>query len=502
MIYLLGFLIPILSFFLQSYPRFFNKFFGVDVWTRFLEIDLVRRNKHRIPSAIEEGFIIKGHFDYPPLFPWLLSFVPKKILEQLQGFVSPFFDALHCLAIFFIAYQITNNVWIAMLAQFIYMSIPIIALENSYLTARSFGYLSLTLALYPLVLYASSPQTIYLIVAYVFATIIFLTHRFATQSFLFAVIFFSIFDRTFFYLAVFLAGFLTAVLLTKGYYLKVLRGHWFNIYFWILNRPYRWAHQITGKSNAEGKRDIVGKIYALLGKLSPLTLIGLNVWLLSGFLFFYLVLINGHFPELQNPLYEKFALWILFFYFFGILILSVKYLMPIGEGQRYLEMATAPSAVLSSILFFTLLHSVYGVLTLAVLVTLFLCNFGVIFIVQTKIVMTDQTRSKTADMDVLIEYINKLKTKPRIVCIPHQLTTMTLYNSQAQVLVNADNKGLIYGDVMDVYPVLTKSMKELTKKFNLDYLLLRESYASIEELHLQKKNIIFRSGDMLLVKLK
>src|SRR5476651_608499 len=133
-VYLLALIVPTMSFFLQSYPRFFNKYFGVDVWTRFLEADLVRKNKHRIPGKIDKGFIIHGNFDYPPLFPWLLSFIPKKTLEKLQGFVSPFFDAIQCLAIFFIAYQLTNNLYLSILAQAIYMSIPIIALENSYLT--------------------------------------------------------------------------------------------------------------------------------------------------------------------------------------------------------------------------------------------------------------------------------------------------------------------------------------------------------------------------------
>lgn len=499
-IYFLSIIVPIFSFFLQSYPRFFNKYFGVDVWTRLIEIDLVRKNKHRIPKEIKDGFILEGEFDYPPLFPWLLSFIPKKTLEELQGFVAPFFDALHCFIIYFIAYQITGSIAVAIVAQIIYMSIPIVALENSYLTARSFGYLSLTLALYPMLLYSYSAQPTYLIFTYVFATLIFLTHRFATQSFIFAVLFFSIIDKTFFYLAILLLGFLSALIITKGYYLKVLQGHWLNIYFWVINYKLRWVHQVTKRSQAEGKRDFVGKINLLLGKLSPITLLGLNMWIVSAFLFVYLAL-NHLDPIAQNGLYAKFAEWILFFYGFAILILSVKKLLPIGEGQRYLEMATAPSAILSSILFFNFLNSIYGIFALAVLVLMLLINFSVIVFVQTRVIIKDNTRTLTDDMQQVFKYINTLKKKPRIICLPHQITTMTIYNSNSEVLVNANNVGLMT-DMMDFYPVLKKSMSELTKKFKLDYLLLRESYASLKELKLNNNQIIYRSGDVVLVKLK
>lgn len=499
--YLLSFIVPILSYLLQVYPRFFNKYFGVDVWTRFLEIDLVRKNNHQIPKKLEDGFILKGNFDYPPLFPMLLSFIPKKKLERWQAYIAPFFDALHCLLIFFIALQITNRIEIALLAQFIYMSIPIVAMENSYLAPRSFGYLHLTLALYPLLLYASSPKFIYLLAGYAFASLLFLAHRFAMQSFLFACIFFSIWDKSIIYLLVYVLSFITAVALSNGYYLHVLKGHWLNIYFWIVNYKNRWVHQVTGKSNSAGKRDLVGKINVLLSKLSPLTLISMNCWLLSAFLFFFLLLNGYHLPVLQNPLLQRFALWILFFYFWGILILSVKRFLAIGEGQRYLEMATAPSAILSSILFFSFLNTPYQILAYAILGCMLVGNFGVILFAQRKVVINDKTRSLTEDILDAFTYINKLKGRPRIICLPHQITTMTIYNSKAEVLVNADNQSL-FKDMMLFFPVFTKSVKELAKIFSLDYLLLRESYVSLDELKLSKKDIVFRSGDIVLVNLR
>lgn len=498
--YLVCLVFPALSYLLQVYPRFFNKYFGVDVWTRLIEIDIVRKNKHKIPSMVTNGFIIGGEFDYPPIFPLIFSFISKKGLERIQGFIAPFFDSIQCLVIFIIAYQLTGNVLVGIFAQMAYMTIPIIALENSYLTARSLGYLNFTLAFYPIILYSVSANPVYLLIGYIFTTLIFLTHRFAMQSLLFAVICFSIVDTTFLYILIFLFGALSATVLTKGYYLRVLRGHWSNIYFWVINYKSRFSHQVTKKSLSEGRRDFIGRIYFFLGKLAPFTLLGLNLWLLPSFVFIYLTLVRPSLLFYQNPIYYKFGLWIIFFYVMAIVILSVKRLLAIGEGQRYLEMSVVPVSITSGILFFSF-YSSNKVLSIFLFLLIFLINLFLILFVQTKLIIKDRTRSKTEDMQKTFAFINKLPGKPRIICIPHQVTTMTIYNSKAHVLVNANNLGL-FKNMMDFYPVLKKPIKEIAKKFNLDYLLLRESYATLKELRVQKESIIFQSGDIILAKLK
>src|SRR3990167_6651766 len=114
--FLVSLIIPSISLLLQSYPRFFNKYFGVDVWTRLLEIEHVKKAHHRIPGRIKEGFIIEGTFDYPIIFPWIFSFFPKKFLLNTQGLVSPFFDFLQNILVFYIAFLLTNNISVALLA--------------------------------------------------------------------------------------------------------------------------------------------------------------------------------------------------------------------------------------------------------------------------------------------------------------------------------------------------------------------------------------------------
>src|SRR5258706_6585388 len=107
-------IIPLVSFFLQSYPRLFNKYFGIDVWTRLIEIDHVKKAGHKIPGKIKNGFIIKGYFDYPIIFPWIFSFFPKKFLMNYQGFIAPIFDCLQNILVFFISFSLFHNVYVGL----------------------------------------------------------------------------------------------------------------------------------------------------------------------------------------------------------------------------------------------------------------------------------------------------------------------------------------------------------------------------------------------------
>jgi hypothetical protein len=295
----------------------------------------------------------------------------------------------------------------------------------------------------------------------------------------------------------FLLGFAAALILTKGYYLRVLKGHTYNIYFWIKNLDFRFAHQVRGVIKKGTKTDWVGRVYTFLSVFSPIAVFGLNPWSLSGFA----VLIADYYNWIQiSPLMHLFAVWILFFYFFGVVVLKVRYLMPIGEGQRYMEMATVPSSVLAAFLFFQLFETPYKTYAIALLIVMLVFNLGLILFIQIKGVIKDRNRSVTGDLSNVFAYINKQRDPLRIICVPHQNTTMTVYHTKAQVFVNADNPGLMR--VTEVYPILRKSLVDLADKYNLSHALVKESFATLEELKLSKSDVVFESGDVKLVKIR
>ena len=123
-----------------------------------------------------------------------------KFLLNIQGVVSPFFDFLQNILVFYIAFLLTNNISVALLAQAMYSVIPIIPIENSYLTPRSLGYLNFTLAFFPIFMYHINHNPVFLLISLFFTCTLFLTHRFALQSFIIISIFFSFVDRSVIYL--------------------------------------------------------------------------------------------------------------------------------------------------------------------------------------------------------------------------------------------------------------------------------------------------------------
>lgn len=493
--YLLSLIFPILSYLLQIYPRFFNKYFGVDVWTRLIETDIIRKNHYRIPKGvIKKGFIFEGYFDYPPVFILLLSLFSKKALEKYQGFIAPFFDALLNISVFFITIQLTNNLHIALLAQLIYTLTPVVAIENSSLVPRSIGYLLFSLSFYSILFYTSNGQhqVLFLVLGILFSTLTLLTHRFATQSLLFVSVFFALIEKSPLYLYVLALSMFSAIIISQGYYLRVLKVHITNIIFWSKNSSNRFAHQVYGHVPSNKNPDLIGIIYKLLTKLAPVTLLISNAWILSAFLFF-----ATNIPK--TVMLEKMAIWAIFFYVLSVLVLMIKFLIPIGEGYRYLEMTQVPTAILSSYLFFYYYNSPFRVFAAITLILFLTGSLLVILVIQYKAIIKDKNRSFTEDMRDACRFINKLSGTPRIMCLPHQVTTMVAYNSKADILVGIDSRSVQY--MGDFYPVLKKPISALAKKYNLDYLFLRESFAKLKDLKIKNAKVVYNSGDIVLVKL-
>jgi len=462
-----------------------------------IEADIIRKNHHHIPKGIvRSGFIIEGYFDYPPVFPWILSFIPKKILLEIQGFIAPIFDCIQNYLVFLITLQLTNRLEIALIAQMIYFSTPIAALENSYLTPRSLGYLNFTLAFYPILMYQQTHSLIYLALGFIFTTLLFFSHRFPIQALLFVSIFFTIFDKNLIYLINYIAAFIIAIIISRGYYLRVLKGHLSIIYFWVLHYKYRFAHQIRGNfsSTKTHKMDFVSFIYYLLSTFTPISLIGTNIWLLAPFAYFVDKYTKMNIIPLDNPLFLKMSLWVIFFYIISTIVLSVKYLIPIGEGQRYLEMALVPTSILAAVIFSSFLNTQYKTEIIILYISIFLINILVTVYAQWKGVITDKNRSLTSELPEVFSYLNHLKFKPRIICVPHAMNLIFLYNTKVDALVDIEVRGLL--QLQEVFPILRTSIKDLAKKYNLNLLILKKSYATAEELKIPKQRLLKDIGDI------
>lgn len=488
---LLGLVIPFLAFLFEIYPRLLNKKFGVDIWTHLLYLREYRKQK-KLPKDISDGFLVSGEYDYPPVFILILSKFPFKLVEKFEFIFSPFFDSILVFSIFFIAFYLTGNILISIVTQLIYTLTPIIILENSSATPRSLGYslftiLFLSLSLF---LFNDSGEIVFVLIAILSGSLIFLSHRFTTQGFLFFSIFFSIIEKNYIYISIFLVSFLLAIIASKGFYLKVLRGHIGNLYFWYKYVKYRFYHQIKGSYKEYKTKDFIFSLYNQFLKFPPFVLAITNPWTLIPIFIFL-------FSEPLAPFYERMLLLVVFSYILALATTWIPKLRFLGEGQRYLELSAFPTAFLSSKFLFESLGSAYGQILSIFYILIGIASFITIVIIQRKGIIKDKLRTITPEMQAMFNYLRSLKEKPKLLCIPHQITTNTIYHTGCKVFVNASYESM--HKISEVYPYLRRPVKEIMKKYSLDMILLNENYTNAKDLRIRYR-IIKKIGNFLLLK--
>lgn len=182
-IILSGLGVSLFGYLIQVRPRFYNRYFGVDTWRNLSIADYIRAHKelpHQLPK-----YMLKGPFDYPPFLNILLALLPKKFVEDYQGFISPAFDCLNSFIVFTLTFILTKGLAIAVFAQLVYMLTPMIVIENSSLNARSLGGLLFSLAFLSTIFYSVNPRPLLFILAVVFTTALLFLKRWLPRHYFF-----------------------------------------------------------------------------------------------------------------------------------------------------------------------------------------------------------------------------------------------------------------------------------------------------------------------------
>lgn len=491
MIFTLSIPLALLAFVLEIYPRVINRKYGVDIWTHLLYLKEYHRQKG-IPKKIKSGFLVPGDYDYPPVFIWILSKFSVKIVEKFEFLFSPFFDFIHIIIIFILSYLLSSNIYVALVAQLLYLLTPIIIIENSSATPRSLGYTLFSVFMFSMIWFSEQPNPVLIFVILVCGSLIFLSHRFTAQGLLFFAIYFSVVNQNLKPIIFFIESFLLAFLISKGFYIKVLKGHMGNLSFWKNNISYRFAHQVKGNINVQHNKDFVFRTYNQFLKFPPFVLQITNPWLI---VVLYIFLFE--FPH--DSFLVKLVLWVVFSYILALLTIWIPKLRFLGEGQRYLELSAFPTSFLAAqfliskinlqgVFYLGVFYFVIGIFSIITIIT-----------IQRKAIIKESIRTLTPDLERMFNFIKAMKQKPRLLCIPHQITTNTIYHTGASVFVNASYATI--DQISDVYPYFRKSIVEVMKQNNLNYILLNRNYTSIPDLKLGKYQKIREEGSFILVKL-
>jgi len=168
---------------LQILSRFIllkrNIWLGKDSFYHLIVARYVRKEK-KLPETID-AFVFKEDYNYPPLLHIILSLFNEKYDQKLQ-FITPIFDIVTGLIIFGCFYYLFNYS-VALLSFIIYILTPI-TLDNSIsLSPRGIANTFFVGSLLSLLLYLTSYNLIFLLLAIVLASLVYITHRLTTKRY-------------------------------------------------------------------------------------------------------------------------------------------------------------------------------------------------------------------------------------------------------------------------------------------------------------------------------
>lgn len=497
---LIGLIFSVINFLFQIRPRIYNRYFGVDTWRNLSIADYIRDHK-RLPDFLPK-YMISGPYDYPPFICILLALLPKKFVEEYQGFISPFIDSIHNFFVFIVSYLLTGDIRISILVQLIHILTPGVVMENSSLTARGLGSFMFSLSFLSAVLYSVYNSFPLLIAAIFFTVILLFTQKMASQTMFFICIFFSLIEFNILYIGIFLISVLLAVIVSAGFYLRVLKGQLAVLKYFRIIIKDRYAHQVRGNTPALQSKDFVGKINWMIGKYPILALVSANPFMFIVFIIgiaslFYPALGPGTVPV--SIFTNKFILWIMALYIFGFATAQIKPLQFLGEGVKYLTYGVFPAAFIISLNVFSYANNFFS---LFVILTMVGCLLQIL-ILQNNAIIKDNMRTVTPKLRNIMNYLQNIQGEVRLATMPFSLSDTVAYFTKCNIL--SSDSGYVLGnsqDYLDYYPVIRKPLDEIFEKYKINYLLINENYVKIEELPLKEKNVILKEDLFYLLKTK
>lgn len=388
----------------------------------------------------------------------------------------------------------------AIIAQTIAALTPITVIEASNLNTRVLSYLFLTLSFFPLLIFTTTNNYSWLVIAFIMLCVLFFTHKLSIQMYLFIAIGFSIIEQNPFYILFFLSAFIVTFMFGRKTYRAIFYDHIGILNFWRKNYMLRFAHQFRGVPKDNDYYDFVQKIYLLSAKNPLIYILGNNPWIMI----FALLLIAWYFHFFSYPQIAQYSIltklinWSLLSLLAAILTLSFKKLNFLGEGHRYLEYGIFPLSVTLGIFSIYFFNS-FGLLFVSAFLFLSAILLSSIIYIQKKTILKDRTRTITKVLWNTIDYLNRTDGKKvRLIVFPFTLCDALVYFLKGRVLATDSGGGLIL--LKDVFPIIRIPLVEIIKKNNLNYILFDENYVTLKELKLKEYKIVIHEDGYCLLK--
>ncbi|MCK4526050.1 hypothetical protein KAW18_01660 [candidate division WOR-3 bacterium] len=483
---LLG-IVLVLSFYLRIKPNLYhNRKIGIDIWYWLLYIKNLSE-KHGFSIKIDNYLLDSNEQCYPPLFPILISKLGEKRIRKYGYLIAPLIDCFQLFLLVLVAFLLTQNIALTLIAGLVYAIMPILITYNFQLNPRSLGSLFFSIVFLSVLLIELTNNYYFLLAIILFGVLVLFTHKMTTQIMVVFLLSYSVITLDLVFVAVVPIIFFFAIVFSKGFYLKILRGHYDIVTFWKRNINYLRAHQINDSFLYKREEKVASKVpISLSPKIdrvfsdNPSLLKAVEIFARNPFV---LVVFPFIFKLSDLGLVEKyFIILVLIVYGWIFVTTFIEPFRCLGEGFLYAYPVAFPIAYLAGSLFV----SFKQIVSIPVLVIAILPSLLVVYLSYKNIKNGKRMGLIDKDLEEITDYLKELP-RDNVMCFPVALAEFVTYITGKKVLWGGHSSG--FKELEVFFPILKEKVEYFIHNYGINYVLVDNDYVTIEDF-MKNKNMI------------
>lgn len=441
---------------------------GVDHWFWKKYIETYRRER-QFPPVLRQYLLDEAQW-YPPVFPLFMAALPMSLFDRWHQHVAILVDLLRLGLLLAVVAHHSDGASSLLVAGLVYATTPIQVSYNVQLNPRGLAALMLD-SILVLLLWAfwqGGPWWAWIPIV-LLSGLVLLTHKMTTQLLVFLVLGTAAIYRSAELLVLIPAAVAAAMVLSGGFYLKVLRAHVDIVSFW--RRHWRWigADQIREspiygtagyerpeKLHREGLRGRAWQLVVLFG-FNP------AAWIAC------LLVYERVFAPSSLLIYPTpFLVWLLLPCLFAIATTFIGGLKCVGAGYLYVYNT---SVMASLVLGLTITYTRSPHLSLAVVSAALLLNTLGVAAYYRQFLANPRSRVDQ-DLDALVTDLAQ-RPEGTVMCIPVQWSEVVAYRTAHPVLWGGHGYG--FSRLEPTWPRMMIRADEAVGRYGIKYLLVLPS---------------------------
>ncbi|MDQ3808871.1 MAG: hypothetical protein M3336_01120, partial [Chloroflexota bacterium] len=426
-------------------------------------------------------------------------------LRRYFWLVSPLIDAAHLLLLYLLSFRLTDSVLAAATAGLIYAVTPQLISETRNLNGRAFASLLQTMAMVTLlrsVIPGNGPTASILrlgeadsglyVASVVLIALLYNTHTSTTIALLVSTATLSlVFGEPRFLLAGAL-GLPVAIVISGGYYVRVIQNHLHAARFWLRNVHLTRAHQVDdspvvgrsgrGPSNARGMYHGALRARLLLG----VRLLGENPFIVA-------MLVT---PVPASPWGAHMYWWAVAILGWSVLTTFGGPLRILGPGFQYMKASVFPSAYALAVTV-NVQEGAYSPVG-AVLLLSVLASFAALAYFYRVMArrQTEHTAQTPPDLAAAAAYLAGLSGR-NVLVLPSMYADFVAYAADKAVVWGGHSGDLTRFE--EFSPVIRKPLEYFFERYAVDYLVLDLAYTDPATLRVEGQVDVLREFGAIVV---